>query len=190
MKISLVQREITPFFLMFSLLIILTILIDFFLHQFNLIMIGRYLGIAGTITILLSFNYSLRKREIIKAGSLHSSLLFHELLAWCGSLMILVHGGIHFNAILPWIALIAMLISVISGIVGKFLLKSSLKLLNEKKNQFFSRGMTKKTIEKEIFWDAITIGMMKKWRAVHLPVTIAFFVFSSIHIISILIFWK
>jgi hypothetical protein len=38
---------------------------------------------------------------------------------WLGSLMVLIHAGIHFNAILPWLATIAMGVNVISGMVGK-----------------------------------------------------------------------
>jgi hypothetical protein len=33
--------------------------------------------------------------------------------------MVLIHAGIHFNAILPWLATVAMGVNVISGMVGK-----------------------------------------------------------------------
>ena len=38
----------------------------------------------------------------------------HELLAWLGSLLVLVlvHAGVHFNAIHGWLAVWAMLINV------------------------------------------------------------------------------
>ena len=44
-------------------------------------------------------------------------------MAWAGSLLVLVHAGIHFNAILGWLAVWAMLINVASGLTGKFLLQ-------------------------------------------------------------------
>ena len=37
--------------------------------------------------------------------------------------MVLIHAGIHFNAILPWLATVAMGVNVISGMVGKLLLE-------------------------------------------------------------------
>ena len=38
------------------------------------------------------------------------------MLAWLGSLLVLVHAGVHFNAILGWLAVGAMLINVGSGV--------------------------------------------------------------------------
>ena len=38
---------------------------------------------------------------------------------------VLIHAGIHFNAILPWLATVAMGVNVISGMVGKLLLDRS-----------------------------------------------------------------
>ncbi len=46
----------------------------------------------------------------------------HERMAWAGSLLVLVHAGVHFNAWLGWLALAAMLINVASGLTGKYLL--------------------------------------------------------------------
>ena len=52
-------------------------------------------------------------------------------MAWLGSLLVLVHAGIHFNAILGWLAVGAMLINVASGLTGKFLLERSRRRLEE-----------------------------------------------------------
>ena len=53
------------------------------------------------------------------------------MLAWLGSLLVLVHAGVHFNAILGWLAVWAMLINVGSGLTGKFLLDRSRRRLEE-----------------------------------------------------------
>ena len=43
---------------------------------------------------------------------------------WPGRILaVLVHAGIHFNAILGWLAVWAMLINVASGLTGKYLLR-------------------------------------------------------------------
>ena len=57
MERSLIRKEVTPFLVMFGSLIVATMIIDVLLHQFELVWIGRYLGIPGTILILLSFFY-------------------------------------------------------------------------------------------------------------------------------------
>jgi hypothetical protein len=190
MNNSLFQKEIVPFFLMFALLMVATVIVDFLLHQFQLVWIGRYLGIPGTLLIILSFLYTLRKRKMIQVGKPKFWINLHGFLTWVGTLMILVHAGIHFNAILPWLAIIAMLINVISGLTGKFLLNRAQRYLSSKKADLLQQGMSSKSIEKEIFWDAVTFDVMKKWRAVHFPITLVFSVLSLIHIISIFLFWE
>jgi len=102
----------------------------------------------------------------------------------------LVHAGVHFNAILPWLAVIAMLVNVISGLTGKFLLNRSQRYLSSKKANLVQQGFSNKGIEKEIFWDAVTLDLMNKWRAVHFPITLVFIVLSLSHIISIFLFWE
>jgi hypothetical protein len=117
---------------------------DFLLHQFQLVWIGRYLGIPGTILILLSFLYSLRKRKMIHIGTPKLLLNLHIFLTWFGVLLILVHAGVHFYAILPWLAVIAMLVNVISGLTGKFLLNRAPRYLSSKKADLLQQGMSTK----------------------------------------------
>ncbi len=66
---SLVRKEVIPFAMMFGGLILATVITDTLLHQFDLVWIGRWLGIPGTILILLSFFYSMRKRKMISCGN-------------------------------------------------------------------------------------------------------------------------
>ena len=190
MERSLIRKEVTPFLVMFGSLIVATMIIDVLLHQFELVWIGRYLGIPGTILILLSFFYSMRKRKLIRFGKPKNMLILHETLTWTGALMILVHAGIHIYAILPWLALIAMLINVISGMTGKYLLDRSRRFLAEKKSIYLQQGLSEEMVEKKLFWDATTFDLMKKWRTVHLPISMAFAVLGITHILSIFLFWE
>ena len=107
-----------------------------------------------------------------------------------GSTMILVHPGIHVYAILPWLALIAMLVNVLSGMTGKFLLERSRRFMAQKKAAYASRGLPEDEVEKRLFWDATTFDLMKKWRVVHLPIPLAFAVLGVTHILSIFLFWR
>ena len=187
---SLIGKEVVPFLLMFGALILATIVSDALLHHFDLVWIGRYLGIPGTLLILLSFLYSMRKRKLVSFGKPKTLLILHETLAWLGALMILIHAGIHVYAILPWLALIAMLVNIMSGMTGKFLLDRSRRFLAGKKAAYATQGLAEDEVEKRLFWDATTFDLMKKWRAVHLPITLAFAVLGLTHILSVFLFWQ
>jgi hypothetical protein len=190
MKQLLLVKYALPFILWYGFMIFCTIVIDYLLHHFQLIEIGRQLGLIGTLFIVLSFIYSLRKRKIIQAGSPKNFLTAHEYLAWIGSVMLLVHAGIHFNALIPWLAILMLLIVVASGLVGKFLLKKANESLKEKLQLLTASGMSKATADKELFFDAVTVDIMKQWRVVHLPITFLLGVLSLIHIITIIMYSK
>ena len=190
MERSLVRKEVLPFLLLSGSLLLATIVVDALLHRFDLVWIGRWLGIPGTILILVSFLYSMRKRKVIGFGKPKTLLNLHETLTWLGGLMILVHAGVHIYTILPWLALAAMLVNVISGMTGKLLLDRSRRFLAEKRDAYAMQGMSEEEIDKRLFWDATTFDLMKQWRAVHLPITLAFAVLGITHILSILLFWE
>lgn len=190
MERSLIQKEFFPFLKIFGALIVLTAIIDSLLHLFDLMWIGRWLGIPGTLLILLSFLYSMRKRKLIQFGKPKNLLLVHEILAWTGSLMILVHAGIHFYTVLPWLALFAMLVNIISGMTGKYLLDRSRQFMQQKQDYYQQQGLSQDDTDKQLFWDATTLDVMKKWRSIHLPITLAFAALGITHIVSILLFWE
>ncbi len=78
MKQTLFVKYVIPFMQWYALMIFLAIVIDYFLHRFHLLSIGRSLGYIGTFFIIFSFIYSLRKRKIIESGSPKKLLLMHE----------------------------------------------------------------------------------------------------------------
>jgi len=189
MKISLWRQHVLPFTLLLGLLAAATLAGDYLLHRLNLDWVGRYLGIAGTVLIIGSLYYSLRKRKYVQSGNPASLLKLHEWSAWLGSLMVLIHSGIHFNAILPWLATLAMGINVVSGLVGKMLLSRSREHVQGERHKFALRGMSKPEVERAVFWDALTLDAMAQWRKVHIPIFIVFAVLALGHIISIFLFW-
>ncbi len=190
MKARLLRREVLPFFLAFGALVAATLLVDAVLHVFQAVWIGRYLGIPGTLLILGSFGYSLRKRKLITTGHPSTLLRLHERMAWAGSLLVLVHAGIHFNAILAWLAVWAMLINVGSGLVGKFLLQRSRHRLEEARRRMHREGLSARDLEDRLYWDSLTFDVVKKWRVVHYPITLAFTVLAVTHIVAVLMFWS
>jgi len=181
---------VLPFLQWFALMIIVAILIDLGLHYLKLVYIGRYLGYAGTFTIIGSFIYSLRKRKIINTGSPKTYLMIHEYMAWAGSVMLLVHAGVHFNALLPWLAVVALIISVLSGLVGKFLLKKASLAHKDNLQLLLSGGASKEEAERKLFFESVAVDLMKKWRLVHLPITLLFALLALLHIITVYLFME
>lgn len=189
MKANLLSREVLPFYLSLIALAIVTLLLDALLHWLDAVWVGRYLGIPGTLLILGSFGYSLRKRKVIAWGNPATLLRWHERMAWAGSLLVLVHAGIHFNAILAWLAVWAMLINVASGLTGKFLLQRSRKRLEDARQRLRQRGLSKEALDERMHLDSLTFDVVKQWRAVHFPITLAFGVLALAHIVAVFLFW-
>ena len=189
MKTSLWRRHVLPFILLLGLLAAATLAGDYALHRLNLVWVGRYLGIPGTLLIIASLVYSMRKRKYISSGDPKTLLKLHEFGAWLGSLMVLIHAGIHFNALLPWLATVAMAVNVVSGMVGKLLLDRSRRHVQGQRDHFQLRGLSKPEVEQAVFWDAVTVDAMKQWRKVHIPIFIVFVVLALGHIFSIFLFW-
>ena len=189
MRGSLLSREVLPFLLALAALVVAALLIDALLHAFNAVWVGRYLGIPGVLLIVGSFGYSLRIRKLISAGRPVQLLRLHERMAWAGSLLVLVHAGIHFNAILAWLAIWAMLINVGSGLTGKFLLERSRRRLEQTKQLMRQQGFSPEELEEHMYWDSLTFDAVKQWRVVHYPITLAFAVLATAHIVSVFLFW-
>lgn len=186
---SLWRDQILPFSLLVTLLGVATVACDYLLHLLDLVWVGRYLGIPGTLLIIGSLMYSLRKRKMITTGNVKSWLNLHEIGTWLGSLMVLIHAGIHFNAILPWLATIAMGINVISGMVGKMLLKRSRAQVDAQRRQYQTSGLSAAEVEQAVYWESVTVDALNKWRKIHIPIFIAFSVLSLGHMVSVFLFW-
>lgn len=181
-------KHTLPFLFWFITFISFALLFDYLLHYYNLVWVGRYLGIIGTLLLIFSFVYSLRKRKIITTGEPIKLLKLHEFMAWTGSILLLVHAGIHFNSIIPWLATLAMILAVAFGIIGKYILKDARKTLNLQKRVLESKGLVLQKIHKKLFFDSLMVENMQKWRKIHLTIAFAFLSLSILHIVTILFF--
>jgi len=189
MNIRLILKEILPFYFRLVVLAVVTLFIDLILHLTDLVWIGRYLGIPGVILILLSFGHSLRKRGMIKSDNPIRLLRLHEWLAWIGSTLVLVHAGIHFNAVLAWLAVAAMAVNITSGLTGKYLMSRSQRWMKQAEADLREAGLTDAEIEQRLFWDSLAARLVRKWRTIHLPIALAFAVLATAHILSTFLFW-
>jgi hypothetical protein len=189
MAARLISREVLPFYLWFAALAGATLLIDALLHLLNAVWVGRYLGILGVLLILGSFGHSLRKRKLIHSGNPIRLLRLHERIAWAGSVLVLVHAGIHFNAVLAWLAVLAVLINVASGLTGKYLVQRAQRWLSHARDRLHEEGATDAEIETRLHWDSLAFGLVRKWRTIHLPISLMFAVLATAHILAVFLFW-
>jgi hypothetical protein len=189
LKSNILVRDVLPFMAALAALGLAALALDALLHQFELVWVGRYLGIVGTLLIIGSFGYSARKHKLIRRGNPMALLHWHERLAWAGSLLVLVHAGVHFNALLAWLAILAMLVVVTSGLTGKFMLKRARLRLDGRRKELLAAGLSADEIEQRTHGDSLTYGAVKQWRAVHVPITLAFGVAALGHIVAIFLFW-
>ena len=161
------------------------------MHVTHLAWIGRYMGIAGTAFLIFSFGYSARKNKLVKNGTLKFFLRLHCNAGWIGTLMILIHSGIHFNAILPWLATALMLIVTASGHVGQYLLKK-VKDEVKMKTQQLGITVTDQNLDPQLYWDTLTVKTLEKWRTIHMPMVSVLMALALVHILSIALFsnWR
>jgi uncharacterized membrane protein (DUF485 family) len=185
----LISSEVLPFAIWLLGLAAAALVIDALLHLTDNVWIGRWLGIPGLVLILSSFAYSARKRKLTKRGKPAELLRQHERMAWLGSLLVLVHAGIHFNAVLAWAALLAMLVNVASGLTGKYLLNRARLKLQGARERLAEAGLSDTDIEERLYRDSLTYDLVKKWRIVHVPITLAFAVLAMAHLVATALFW-
>ncbi|RXK88401.1 hypothetical protein EST62_03345 [Chlorobaculum sp. 24CR] len=185
---SLLIRKAFPLTVSYLLLIAAAMALDSLLHQFRLELAGRYLGVAGTLFFLLSFIYSARKKKIIPKGPVKRFLQLHCNAGWIATLLILVHSGIHFNALLPWAATALMMIVTASGHVGQHLVRQFRSEAKLKKQQLGIDAPPDDALDRELFWNSVTVKALDRWRTMHMPLVVFLAVLTLAHVASILVF--
>ena len=183
---SVVAGKIVRTLFWYALLVLTALGSDYVLHRLGLYWIGRYFGTAGTATILVALTYSLQKRKVIDVASPLFLLNMHEGLSWAGALMLLVHAGVHFNALLPWTALVLLLIVVASGFVGRLLLADARAAMSQRAAALAQEGLAAPEIQKRLLLDAVAVDAMNRWRRVHMPLTTVLAALTILHIASML----
>jgi len=183
-------KNIFPLVLIYLAFVAAAAVVHLVLHSAGQKWILRYLGIAGTLLILTSFIYSLRKRKIISFGKPKLLLQIHEVMAWSGAVLILAHSGIDFEAVIPRAAVFAMLIVVASGLTGKYLLKNARENIKSRRSELKAKNLSEEEIERELFSLSLLADKMQMWRGVHIPLTVIFAALALLHIIITLLFWR
>ena len=144
-------------------------------------------GIVGAILIVLSFGYSLRKRNLLFTfGDPKYWLVLHEGLAITGTFAILIHTGTHFKALVPVITLICMFTAFLSGLTGRYVYRGARLDLIAKQKALREDGLSSGEIEQKLWSLAVASETLSNWRKVHRPVVVIMVLMTVYHAISAL----
>ena len=144
-------------------------------------------GIAGTLLVILSFTYSMRKRKkVFTAGGMKGWLASHEWLAIAGTVIIFVHTGTHFHALVPITTLLFMFTTFISGLIGRYVFNETKSELKQKRDELKREGLSEAEIEERLSALTIASNALGKWRNAHMPFVSILAVMVIYHSISAL----
>ncbi|MGZ8136645.1 MAG: hypothetical protein ACXW1W_06380 [Methylococcaceae bacterium] len=143
---------------------------------------GHIVGWLGLAVILLAFGYPLRKRCPGKAGWPKGWFLVHQAAGVFGPILIFIHAGPHFHALVPVFAMLAMIIVAVSGVIGVFVHRKALRLLGDKRKELLSRGFSLEAVEDQLYDLVSSEETFRVWQIIHAPMTIIFLALVAAHI--------
>ncbi len=104
------------------------------------------------------------------------------------SLLIFLHSGAHVHAMVPLLALAAMVIVVVSGIVGQGVHYLALRTLNDRRRELHEEGLGSEEIDLRLHRMAAQEEAFRLWQSIHAPMTLMFLVLAAMHVIGALYF--
>ena len=152
---------------------------------------GHLLGWVGLLVLLTVFIYPLKKRyapEAPRRGWLQPWFRVHMMAGVLGPVLILIHAGAHFHALVPVLALGALALVAVSGIVGQTLHSLAIRQLNQQWRELHEQGVSETEIEERLAEQAAQEEAFRFWQLVHAPLTIPFVALTLLHIIGALFF--
>jgi len=105
-----------------------------------------------------------------------------------GPLLIFLHSGAHVHAMVPLLALAAMVIVVVSGIVGQGVHYLALRTLNDRRRELHEEGLGSEEIDLRLHRMAAQEEAFRLWQSIHAPITLMFLVLAAMHVIGALYF--
>ena len=85
--------------------------------------VGYWIGVVGSVMMLLLFSYPLRKyfRFAHGWGNIKGWFMLHMILGVAGPLLVLLHSTFRIGSLNAGVALYSMIIVAVSGVIGRFL---------------------------------------------------------------------
>ena len=178
--------------ILFTFIAVITALgIEFFLsatpkQSFGHTQQGHLVGWVGFGMILLACGYPLKRW--LYPNQVWSKPWFqvHLVLGVVGPLLIFVHSGAHWHALVPVLALMMMTLVVLSGIAGQALHYLAFQALYERRHQLPQQGLSEDMIEAQLYDLAREEKVLRWWRCIHVPLTWTFFSLTLMHIVGAL----
>ena len=152
---------------------------------------GHLLGWVGLLVLLTVFIYPLKKRyapEAPRRGWLQPWFRVHMMAGVLGPVLILIHAGAHFHALVPVLALGALALVAVSGIVGQTLHSLAIRQLNQQWRELHEQGLSEAEIEERLAERAAQEEAFRFWQLIHTPLTIPFVALTLLHIIGAIFF--
>src|SRR3546814_16177028 len=118
-------------------------------------------------------------RCVIKGSTPVRLLRLHEWLAWIGATPVLVHAGIHFNAVLAWLAVAAMAVHITTGLTGQYHVQRSQRWMKQANTELRDEGLAESELEQPLFWDSLAAGLVRNRGTRHLTIALPFAVFAT-----------
>jgi len=141
---------------------------------------GHLIGVIGFVLMLMTeVLYSLRKRSrLARWGRMSEWLQFHIFTGIVGPYMVLLHTSWKFNG-LAGASLALTLVIVFSGFIGRYIYTLVPRALDGTELDTPSGDMQAKTL-------AAARRALAIWHAIHVPIGMALFTASFIHILAAL----
>ncbi|HLZ33905.1 MAG TPA: hypothetical protein VKP13_07800 [Nitrospira sp.] len=149
---------------------------------------GHLMGWAGLGVILLVFVYPIKKRLCRNDRWPRGWFQVHITAGVIGPLLIVLHSGAHVHALVPQLALAAMAIVAVSGIVGQGVHYLALRTLNDRRQQLHEQGLSPDEIDVRLRRMAAQEEGFRLWQAVHAPMTLIFLALTAMHVAGALYF--
>jgi len=163
----------------FLLEIILTVRPD---RPFGHTRMGRVTGWVALAFMLLVFGYSIRKRWGPNPRWSKGWFRVHMGAGVISPILALIHSGAHFHALTPILAMVALAVVSLSGIVGQALHYLALRTLHEQRHELANQGLEEEEIEMRLHALAAREQAIRVWQYLHAPVTVMFIVLLLLHI--------
>lgn len=149
---------------------------------------GHVTGWIGFAVTLAVFGYSIKKRYGRKKGWPKGWFRVHQVAGVAGPLLIFIHSGLHFHALVPLLAMLAMGIVAVSGVVGVAVHRKALSLMNTQRAELLSQGLSPEDVENRLYELASAEETFRIWQIIHAPMAVIFLALVIIHTVGALYF--
>ena len=149
---------------------------------------GHITGWIGLAVILFVFVYPIKKRIARNRPWPRGWLQVHMVAGVVGPLLIVIHSGAHLHALVPILAMVAMGIVALSGIIGQAVHYLALRTLNEERRKFLQQGASPEEVEARLHDFASREETFRLWQLIHAPMTLMFIVLVVLHVIGTMYF--